>query len=916
MSRGLADETHAGMARRAATLAAASLDDLARRTDRLFAGLLVAEWLAGIALALWLAPLTWAGLSSALHPHVAAACVLGTLIAALPVALALVRPGEPLTRHVVAAGQMLLTGLLVQLSGGRIETHFLVFGSLAFLAFYRDVGVLLTASAVTLADHAARGLLWPQSVYGVSDPTVWRTLEHAGWVVFIDVFLAVACRRGVAMERAGALRQAELEHLNRNIEHVVMLRTAELRASEARFRTLAAASPVGIFETDAAGSFTWVNPRFEAITGLPAESALGSGWSRSLAAAERAPAVAAWQGCVLQSQDLERSLALDTGDGSERWTAWRATAVRSEAGVVRGWVGTVEDVTERRRVERELRAARDAAEALARARQEFLATMSHEVRTPLNGVIGMTGLLLESRLDDQQRECAEVIRSSGQALLHLVNDVLDVSRIESGRMQLEVVEFDLRDMVQESVEMVADRAHARGLELTWLVQPDVPDRLRGDPARLRQVLLNLLSNAVKFTGRGEVALRVRLAVPGAPQGGLRFEVRDTGPGLDPALRARLFQPFVQGDASATRRHGGAGLGLAISRRFVELMGGSLGVDSEPGLGSTFWLVLPLAPVPGAAPAGPRPNLAGRRVLVIDDFASSRSVLRTHLEAWGLRVDEADGLESATECLRERPGRPAWDALLVDLDLGGASGRELVRRARADAGLARSLVVLMAAPSRPGLAEEARAAGCDGWLSKPVAPAALAAALSGPGPRREPAPSSAPLPAGRVLVVEDNEVNQRVLLRLLERLGQHTDVAADGLEALEATARRPYDLVLMDLQMPGMDGLAATRALREREAREGGRLRIVALTANAYAEDRERCRAAGMDGFLAKPVSLAQLRELLAGRPDGPGDRADPPAGGSRRGAGGAEVAEGVDVDDGGSDPAVRPRGSRESAARG
>jgi len=445
--------------------------------------------------------------------------------------------------------------------------------------------------------------------------------------------------------------------------------------------------------------------------------------------------------------------------------------------------------------------------------------------------------------------------------------------------------------VQESVEMVAGRAHARGLELTWLVQPDVPDRLHGDPGRLRQVLLNLLSNAVKFTSRGEVALRVRLAIEGVPHAGLRCEVRDTGPGLEPGLRDRLFQPFVQGDSSATRRHGGTGLGLAISRRFVELMGGSIGVDSEPGLGSTFWFHVPLPPVAGGAPAEPGPDLRGRRVLVIDDFASSRNVLRTHLEGWGLRVDEADGLPAALRLLQPRPGRPAWDALLVDLSLGEADGLELVRRVRADADLTRSLLVVMAAPGRPGQREEARAAGCDAWLSKPVSAQALAGVLAGRAaapPASEPLPEPPAADPARVLVVEDNEVNQRVIQRLLGKLGHHVDVAADGLEAVEATARQPYDLVLMDLQMPGMDGLAATRAIREREQHAGGHLPIVALTANAYADDRARCRDAGMDDFLAKPVTLAQVRVALDRWALRPVDRAAPRTGGERRTAGGVE----------------------------
>jgi PAS domain S-box-containing protein len=413
-----------------------------RRTDRLFAGLMAFQWLAAIAGALWLAPRTWAGTESATHPHLWAAVVLGTLISALPVYLALARPGEVLTRHVVAVGQMLMSALLIHVSGGRIETHFHVFGSLAFLAFYRDWRVLVSASVVVAVDHLVRGLYFPESVFGVVAASPWRWLEHAGWVVFEDLFLISSCLRGVREMREISERTAEIQQERDRSETMVRDRTRELAESEARFRSISVSSPVGIFEADPSGLWTYANPRWQEISGLDAPACMGRSWLAAVHPEDREDVSRRWDASARSGAEWSEEFRLLGRSGGVRWVHSRARPLVAVDGRVNGYAGTVEDVTQRRLAEQQLRAARDAAEAATQAKSGFLANMSHEVRTPMNGVIGMTGLLLDTPLQPEQREYAEAIRKSADHLLALVNDILDFSKLEAGRMSIEPIPFD------------------------------------------------------------------------------------------------------------------------------------------------------------------------------------------------------------------------------------------------------------------------------------------------------------------------------------------------------------------------------------------------------------------------------------------------------------------------------------------
>jgi polar amino acid transport system substrate-binding protein len=568
-------------------------------------------------------------------------------------------------------------------------------------------------------------------------------------------------------------------------------------------------------------------------------------------------------------------------DGTMFPVLFNATAIKDKSGRYTMSRCTIFDISERKEAEAAIRQAHDQAVSASKFKSEFLANMSHEIRTPMNGILGMAEMLLRSNLEERQRGFALTIHEAGKSLLAVINDILDFSKIEAGKLTIEIAEFEPVRLVESVAELLADQARKKQLSLLTFIDPRIPLLMRGDPGRLRQILMNFAGNAIKFSDKGEVLISAVVESEQDDSMIVKLSVSDTGIGMTPEELSKLFQPFVQVDGSITRKYGGTGLGLSICKRLVELLGGELGVQSTKGEGSKFWFTVPLLRAPNVQNVTRiAQDIAKMRVLVVDDEETSREVLYQYIESWGMRGNVARNADEALELLRESATSDPYSIALVDLFMSGTNGFQLGQIIREEDQLRRMKLILVTAYDNPGAGEEAITLGFDAFLTKPIKQSQLldciTTVVSGSHQREFAASSplvatttremkALPPPEDRhelLLVVEDHSINQEVALLLLKDLGFEAHVAQNGRHALELMERSTYALIFMDCQMPEMDGFAATAAIRKSEARTGKHIPIVAMTAHAVEGSKEQCLAAGMSDYISKPIDPDQLQSML------------------------------------------------------
>ncbi len=660
--------------------------------------------------------------------------------------------------------------------------------------------------------------------------------------------------------------------------HISAPLTRGLRDSEERTRSIVDHALDAIVVMDDHGRIIDWNPQAEQIFGWTRQEILGQKLSETIVPTAYREAhekglqhyLATGQGKAIGKR-LE--IAALRQDGTEFPVELAITPLRLTSGTT--FSGFIRDISERKLAEHELRHAKETAEAATIAKSQFLANMSHEIRTPMNGVLGMAELLLSTNLTPKQQSLAQTVRSSGSALLDIINDILDFSKVEAGKLELEKIEFSLRYAFEEAIELLAEPAARKHLELTCFIAEGIPDSTRGDPVRLRQILLNLVSNAIKFTSQGEVTVAVTPLSQTPSTVTLKCTVTDTGIGVVPSARERLFEAFSQADGSTTRRFGGTGLGLAIVKQLVHLMGGEVGVSSSSERGSTFWFTLTLERGTEVSTALlESQELAGTHVLVVDDHPTTRQILESYLRGWGATVTVADSGTTALVLLEQsvQQGIPV-DTALLDIHMPDMDGLALADAIASDPALRRTTLVALTAVDRLPEQTETHNSRFHTWLRKPIRRSLLQKCLNLIHTGVSQAMPPAELQTGQevlalrahILLTEDNPVNREVTLGMAHLLGCSMTVAGDGREAVEAAAENTFDLILMDCQMPEMDGFTATAIIRRQEAENTGRrhVPIIALTANAMEGDRARCFAAGMDDYLTKPFSISQLKSLLA-----------------------------------------------------
>jgi two-component system sensor histidine kinase/response regulator len=660
-----------------------------------------------------------------------------------------------------------------------------------------------------------------------------------------------------------------------------------LQASEERFRLLVdAVSDYALLMLNPSGMVVSWNTGAERIKGYQADEIIGKHFScfylpEAIAAShpDAELRIAAKEGRYQEEGWRVRK------DGSRFFAEVVITAIRNKDGELAGFAKVTRDITERRRLDQQLKRAKETAESADTAKGNFLANMSHEIRTPMNGVIGLTGLMLSGDLNAQQREFAETIRESGETLLTIINDILDYSKIEAGKLLIELLDFDLIETVESSLDLLAETAHSKGIELACEIAPNVQASLRGDPGRLRQILINLIGNAIKFTAKGEALVRVSMASQTDTHATVQFDIEDTGVGISHAEQIALFKPFSQADTSTTRKYGGTGLGLAISKHLVSLMGGQIGVESQLQKGSKFWFTAKFEKLMVPARVRDTNKVYDLRALIVDDNATNRQILRHQLLAWKMQPDCASSGREALEMMRAAAskGRP-YGLALLDFQMPEMDGLGLARAIKSDPVIALTRLVMLTSLGQLLGPVELQDLGIDACVIKPAKQSRLfdciinaVDRMTGPSSPVEtvaPKPASFPLEVpslrtkARVLIADDNHTNCTVALGQVRELGYAAEAVADGLEVIRALAQFSYDAILMDCQMPDLDGYEATKIIRRREQALDGScpwkapVHIIAMTAHALYGEREKCLAAGMDDYIAKPVRIHDLKAAL------------------------------------------------------
>ncbi len=732
------ENTDAPLAHRASVILRDHQQRIYKRTDRLFAALMIVQWLGAVVAAVCLSPFSWDGTIQSVHPHVIYAVAFGAAICALPVLLAWQRPGERVTRYTIAVAQMLFSALLIHITGGRVETHFHVFTSLAILTAYRDWTVLVPATIVVATDHLIRGLWWPESVFGVFTASPWRTLEHAAWVVFEDFFLILTLRQSTAELRAMSIHAARAERNHADMT----LYSEQLGNSIQKEREIIEGALDAVVQMDSHGAVISWNSHAERVFGWTASEAMGRRVSELIIPEKLRAAHEAGLRNFHETgagPALNQRLEMEGMRRDGRVFPIEIAITPILCGKEALFCAFVRDITDRRRAEEEMRQSKEQAEMANRTKSEFLANMSHEIRTPLNGILGFTELLIRNADggdEAERRDYVKTIRTSGKHLLELINDILDLSKIEAGQLQVESTSCSPHHLIAEVISVLRARALEKGISLDYRWDSEIPESVQSDPYRLRQVLMNLVGNAVKFTENGGVNVVARLKRSGS-ESLLELEVRDTGIGISKEHLGDIFKPFVQADNSMTRKFGGTGLGLTITKNICESLGGKLSVSSELGNGSAFTATLPTGDLANVN-FSERPPMAGN----------------------GDIVDTREG----------------------SVNLNGI----------------------------------------------------------------------------RVLLVDDGETNRKLIQLFLTRQGANVIVAENGELAVAATMNHEFDVILMDMQMPVMDGYAATRKLRD----NGFTIPIIALTAHAMLGDRKKCEEAGCTGYVTKPVNVDELVRVV------------------------------------------------------